>query len=174
MTNNIFLKYLETSDKVSFLETLLSKIPNLSLHIKLPRKTKYGTMTFSLYKNRYYITINNNLKAEFFLYVFLHEYAHVLALLNYGKHIKPHGKIWQAFFFSLLNQAIDKNLFSEKTTEAIKTQFLNTNIYSMRRDILVKNEIGNNNISTNKIYLKDLNVGDVFILDNHKKLEHDF
>ncbi len=44
----------------------------------------------------------------------------------------------------------------------------------MRRDILVKNEIGNNNISTNKIYLKDLNVGDVFILDNHKKLEHDF
>jgi|GEM_PF-2702442 predicted SprT family Zn-dependent metalloprotease len=168
MKNNILIKYLETTERASYVETLLYKVPNLSLYIKNPRKTKYGTMVFSFSKKRYYIIINNNLSPEFFLYVFLHEYAHVLAHLNYGKEIKPHGKIWQDYFFSLLKQAIEKNLFSIKSSNAIKNQFLIPNIYSKQRDILIKNEMENNDCSQKHIYLKNLSIGDVFTLNNQQ------
>jgi len=52
------------------------------------------------------ITVNHNLNKDYFLFVFAHEYAHLLAHIKYGPHKKPHGDEWKNEFSVLLQKLI--------------------------------------------------------------------
>ncbi len=150
-----------------FVESLLKTTPNITIRIVPPRNTKYGTMSFSTTQQRYIITLNSDLTPLFCFYVFLHEFAHVLTHKFQKKQEKPHGKVWQQYFFMLLKQAIDKNLFPENIKRTIIEQLLNNNVYSKHRDFAVKQSMTQRSENqTSTIYLKDLTPNQTFVALN--------
>ena len=75
----------------------------LQIKVVEPRKSKYGD--FKYRKNgTMEITVNNDLNKHQFLLTLIHEIAHQLTHLKYGK-VKPHGKEWKTTFKKLMNPA---------------------------------------------------------------------
>ncbi len=148
-----------------FIVNICSQYPNLTLKIVKPRKTHYGKMQYNKHTNKFTITINNNLKDHLFLYIFLHELAHVQVVSKIKHRIKPHGLEWRYFFFDNLYLAIKENIFPPDISLKIEDVFLKKLIYSQQRDFIIFRSLCElNNIHVE--YLKDLTIGDIFTLEN--------
>ncbi len=158
--HEILQKYLKSSTAVSFVSRLMEVVPNVQLKIVSPRVSKYGTMSYQIHRKMYVISINNNLNPAFFLFVFLHEYAHVLTHLEVGRVAKPHGKEWQLFFFELIKSAIRLKLFDNKISRLIQEEILVPNVYLRQRYLKVERTI---NGQMDKQTLMNLSVGQSFV-----------
>ncbi|NSW44950.1 MAG: SprT-like domain-containing protein [Bacteroidales bacterium] len=158
--------FVKNEKVVEYIDNLVKAIPNLKVKIEPPRHTKLGYMKDDKSKHIYIISLNNNLSPSKFLYVFLHEYAHLLVVKQYKHKNKPHGIEWQQTFFNLLNQAIENQLFHPQITDTIIKQFLKPFIYSKKRDALIIEAINKIDHPTPIIYVKDLNPGSIFQLSN--------
>jgi len=67
------------------------------------RKSKLGDYSWPRAGHPYNeITVNGNLNQEFFLWVLLHECAHLNCHKYYGLSVKPHGHEWQQEYQHLL------------------------------------------------------------------------
>ena len=119
---HILFKFVKNNKVVEHIDQLVNAIPNLSVKIEMPRNTKLGYMKYDVVNNFFIISINNNLSPSKFLYVFLHEYAHLLVAQKY-KNAKPHGYEWQIEFFKLLKEAIQKELFHISIAQTILKEF---------------------------------------------------
>lgn len=157
------LKYVKNEESALFIEELVKKQPHLKFVIVPERKTHVGLMQYHKLRGDFKISVNNNLTPSYFLYVFLHEYAHLLVTLkNPGRRTKPHGKDWQHCFFNLLLQAIEKKLFNASIEKAIQEHFFRKGIYSRERDFMITNIIFEAESQAKRIYLSDLKTGDIF------------
>jgi len=166
------LKYVKNEESALFIEELVAKQPNLKFVIVPERKTHVGLMQYHKLRGDFKISVNNNLTPSYFLYVFLHEYAHLLVTIKkQGKITKPHGKEWQSCFFSLLNQAIERKLFDVVIEKAIQRNFFKKEIYSRKRDFIISNIIFEVESQTKKIFLSDLKIGDIFTANKTLQLK---
>lgn len=67
------------------------------------RVSKLGDYRFpSLDHPRHTITINGDLNPYMFLLVLLHEVAHLLTFVDYGRSVRPHGAEWARHYVQLL------------------------------------------------------------------------
>jgi len=164
-------QFVKNENVVKHIDDLINAIPNLRVKIEIPRLTKLGHMKHDKFKNIYIISINNNLSPSKFFYVFLHEYAHLLVVQQWGHNLKPHGIEWQETFFKLLYQAIEKNLFHPIIANTIVQQFLKPSVYSRKRDSLILETINKIDNPTILTYVKDLNPGSIFQLKNGLQLK---
>jgi hypothetical protein len=156
-----------SNEKIAlFVKTLLSEIPNSKLIFVKPRQTRLGSVCYSKELNKFLIKINNNLDQFSFLYVFLHEYAHILTLKNSKKLPRPHGKLWQQNYFNLLQLAINENLFPDVIANKIKIHLINPQIFSYQRNFKIMDEIDNYLNKEKKLFLKDLLPGETFTYKN--------
>ena len=100
----------------------------IQLCFKAPRGRIYGTYQpkFSERKLIFHqITVNNNLKEDLFLSVFLHELAHFHTFLTYKNKVAPHGVEWKINFQSLLKKFFEQDVFREEKIKLwIKDQIL--------------------------------------------------
>lgn len=81
------------------------------LKINKAREAKLGDFRPGNKVRMHKITVNHNLNKDYFLFVFAHEYAHLLAHLKYGYNKKPHGDEWKNEFGVLLRHLISINAF---------------------------------------------------------------
>ena len=79
--------------------------------ISSPRKTKLGDFKFRY--NRFIVSVNNNLNPYSFLITLTHELAHAFVYKEYKNKVKPHGKIWQLTFKSLMLNFLTPDYFPE-------------------------------------------------------------
>lgn len=90
------------------------------LTITQPRRSKLGDYRLPLapYQN-HKITVNGNLNKYEFLITLLHELAHMLTFINFGRRIQPHGVEWQKTYATLLVPAIDHHYFPEDVSKEL-------------------------------------------------------
>lgn len=90
-----------------------------TLKITPTRKTKVGDYRFDQRNNRHSISINYNLNPYGFLITYLHEVAHMQAMLEYGPKIGHHGAEWKSTFRRLLIMALTINKLPVDITTAL-------------------------------------------------------
>lgn len=74
------------------------------LHVTRERHSKLGDYRWPQPPRHYYheISVNGNLNPYFFLWVLLHEMAHLNNYQRYGTNVQPHGHEWQEEYRRLL------------------------------------------------------------------------
>ena len=80
----------------------------LNLHVKQERRSKLGDYRWPQPRHNYHeISVNGNLNPYMFLWVFLHEAAHLETHMRYTEKVPPHGHEWQAEHAKLLLEMTD-------------------------------------------------------------------
>ena len=87
-------------------------------HITRQRHSKLGDYRWVQPRHPYHeISVNGDLNPYLFLWVFLHEAAHLETHAKHGTRVAPHGHEWQAEYAALLRQHLQ--LFPSETQSAI-------------------------------------------------------
>lgn len=92
----------------------------IQLKITKKRSTKLGDYRAPVQANKVHkITINGDLNPYAFLFVFMHELAHLIVWLEHGHKHSPHGTAWKNAFSGLLLFALGKNFFPKELVPEI-------------------------------------------------------
>jgi len=108
-SNSILSKYI-SANAIHLVNSCWQKYP-FALNISSPRKTKLGDYKLDFITGKHYISINNDLKPDAFLFTFLHEIAHQHTTISYGRSVKPHGEEWRNIYRNLLLLALKNDAF---------------------------------------------------------------
>ena len=107
----LLAKYLPAKCVDNIFEFIVNN--NVQFKIVNKRISKLGDYLF-IPPNRHRITINNNLNLYQFLFVTLHEFAHLKTFENNKrKRLLPHGNEWKTEFRNLLLPCLSKNIFPD-------------------------------------------------------------
>lgn len=90
------------------------------LTITRERKSVLGDYRFEGYGKNHRISINGNLNRYAFLITLLHELAHLVAFVQFGTRITPHGKEWKRVYGEFLHQFLQLGIFPEDIAEEIE------------------------------------------------------
>ena len=78
---------------------------SVHLHITRERHTKLGDYRWPQQRHPFHeISVNGNLNPYFFLWVMLHEMAHLNTREHHGSNVQPHGHEWQEAYRQLILQ----------------------------------------------------------------------
>lgn len=146
---------------VSYVDELLD-YSRVQLKIVRGRSTKYGDYKLPVKGAPSVITINRDLNSFAFLITLVHEVAHALAYIKYGRKIKPHGVEWKNTFRELMQPLLTLSIFPEELLQELNRHMQNpkastgsdTSLFRILRSF-DKHE---------KLYLEDLDYGDRFSL----------
>lgn len=94
--------------------------------ITLPRRSRLGSYKGVRAGGRPVIQINADLKPYTFLLVFLHELAHHVVMINYGRRAKPHGNEWKKSYREMVQPFFDTDIFPADLTVELLRYFRKT------------------------------------------------
>ncbi|MBK6332035.1 MAG: SprT-like domain-containing protein [Bacteroidetes bacterium] len=97
----------------------------IHLKIKRERKTVLGDYRPSFNGKPHTISVNANLNKYHFLITFIHELAHLINYIEFGRSALPHGKEWKQHFSLLLKKFIDLQIFPQDVTFGINRSIHN-------------------------------------------------
>lgn len=98
---------------VEFVFQYLTQTNTVRFIITRERHSKLGDYRWPNKERSYHqITINGNLNPYFFLWVLLHEMAHLDTWKTYRLTVQPHGHEWQSAYASLITQ--HRDIFPEE------------------------------------------------------------
>lgn len=84
----------------------------VKLRIAQSRTTKYGDYKCPHREVAYHqISVNGNLNSYFFLWVLLHEMAHLNTWELYNNRVQPHGREWQEQYRLLIKEYLELGCF---------------------------------------------------------------
>lgn len=93
---------------------------NIHLTLTKARKSILGDYREPTRSEPYHrITVNINLNPYNFLITLVHELAHLVTCVEYGRSVKPHGKEWKANFKNMLIPYLGKNFFPNDVETAL-------------------------------------------------------
>ena len=92
----------------------------ISVRIKHSRASRFGDYHPPQKGKGHKITINHDLNAYAFLITFTHEVAHLTCFLKHGNSVYPHGQEWKREFRYLLIPFIERKIFPDDLTAAVK------------------------------------------------------
>lgn len=96
------------------------------VHLKIVghRHTRHGDYR-RMPDGSHKITVNASLNKYRFLITLIHEIAHLVAIQEYGRGIKPHGKEWKRTFQHLMIPYIRPEIFPSQLLPVIANHFKN-------------------------------------------------
>lgn len=137
------------------------------------RKTKAGDFKVDPYRGTLLISVNHNLNKYAFLITVVHEIAHALVYLEYGRNVKPHGNQWKLKFRELMLPFLGRNVFPDDITRALAGYLQNPKASTGSDHKLVRALRNYDDKPANTIILDDLQDGDIFELQGRIfKREH--
>ncbi|QMU62965.1 MAG: sprT domain-containing protein [Flavobacteriaceae bacterium] len=153
-----FSKYIP--EKAVPLILLLIDTYTINLKIVNERQTKHGDFK-RLPNGELQITVNNNLNPYQFLLTLIHEIAHQVAYLTYGK-IKPHGKEWKQTFQHLILPFLTPEIYPDAILKPLANYLKNPKA-STGSDVNLTLALKGNSAVKGKSFIFDLPLGDIFI-----------
>ncbi len=96
---------------------LLAKY-EVQLRVTKKRISKLGDYNPKTNKTPHKISINGNLNRYAFLIILLHELAHLMNYIKYGRKVNPHGAEWKEEFRSLSSGFLELRVFPENIHSA--------------------------------------------------------
>ncbi|MGV6829847.1 MAG: SprT-like domain-containing protein [Flavobacteriales bacterium] len=162
------------------IETLEKYIPKASvnpvfqlirthkIHLKIvnQRVTRHGDYR-KLANGQHVITVNANLNTYRFLITLIHEIAHLVAFVNYGNMIKPHGLEWKHTFQQLMLPYLRPEVFPLQLLPLLALHFKNPKA-SSDTDIKLSLALKQYDAPNNKNYIFEIPFGAHFKLYNGK------
>jgi len=109
---------------------------NIQFTISKPRQTKLGDFRPSYGGKAARISVNGDLHPYAFLITTVHEFAHLGCHLKHGNKVAPHGKEWKSIYSEMLNLFVEKDVFPEELTTALKIHMANPKAASCSCPIL--------------------------------------
>ncbi len=136
------------------------------LTISRPRKTKKGDFKPDIRGVFHRISVNGNLNKFEFLFVLIHEYAHLVVWKKYGRQVKSHGKEWKYEFQVHLLPFLKMNVFPEDVNRAI-VQYIQDPKAASSTDMVLQKMFKNyDEKNPNEILVEDIPVGEMFVYNN--------
>lgn len=162
------------------IETLEKYIPKASvnpvfqlirthkIHLKIvnQRVTRHGDYR-KLANGQHVITVNANLNTYRFLITLIHEIAHLVAFVNHGNMIKPHGLEWKHTFQQLMLPYLRPEVFPLQLLPLLALHFKNPKA-SSDTDIKLSLALKQYDAPNNKNYIFEIPFGAHFKLYNGK------
>lgn len=107
-------------------EPCFELIKNYGIHLKIvnERQTRHGDYQL-LPNGQHKITVNANLNKYRFLMTLIHEIAHLVTFLKYGKYVKPHGQEWKHTFTCLMLPLLRPEVFPPSLLPLLAKHFKN-------------------------------------------------
>ncbi len=110
----------------------------VQLTITKRRGSKLGDFRSATRNLPHRISVNGDLNKYLFLFVLLHEMAHLIASQRFGKKAKPHGLEWKAIFKELFFTMVPKNSLPESIEAILPVYFDKHTSNSQANEILIR------------------------------------
>ena len=95
------------------------------LTVTRERKSVLGDYRNAVHGKNHRISVNGNLNKYAFLITLIHELAHLLTFDTYGHKVNAHGKEWKHIYSGLLAGFVQRKLFPDDITAALKSSLQN-------------------------------------------------
>ena len=149
-----------------YIKNLLQQY-DVRLSIVKKRVGKLGDYRAPFRANKYHkITINEDLNEYSFLITLIHEIAHMVTFVNYGRNVKSHGEEWKRTYASMLIPLIGQSVFPIELEEVLSNHFINPSASSCRDVNLSKALKKYDKIIDDKVYLESLEENRLFSIHN--------
>lgn len=105
-------------------DDIVGFINEYSIHLKITRErhSKFGDYRLpSAKKPGHTISVNGCLEPAAFLLVMIHELAHMLTFIGYGRRVKPHGTEWQEQYRQLIMRFVEQNCFTPEVSQLLRS-----------------------------------------------------
>lgn len=104
------------------IEQVASMLKKHAVQLKITRErvSKLGDYRPPVKQHSHRITVNGNLGKELLYLVFLHEMAHLLIWIKYGRRVSPHGAQWKQEFGSMLRHAVYMGYIPENLKQPVE------------------------------------------------------
>lgn len=140
---------------------------NFQLRVSKPRRTKLGDYRPPQGKYGYHrISVNGDLNPYAFLWVLVHEVAHLAVFEQYKNRVKAHGVEWQTKFQDLMMPFINAGVFPDELS-AIITESLKRPPASSCADVQLMKALKEYD-ATRPLYVEDLDENELFRTSNGK------
>ncbi|HBS85075.1 MAG: hypothetical protein A2W91_07550 [Bacteroidetes bacterium GWF2_38_335] len=149
------------------------KEKEVHLIITKERNTKLGDYRNPFKEKGHRITVNGDINKFEFLFIFLHEMAHMNTWILYKNRVMPHGQEWKEEFVKILREAVNLKFFPEDVENAIIKGFLSKKGFTAKSDDVVKKLLRNYS-EKKSTTVEDVPENAIFVLKNgrqFKKLE---
>lgn len=141
------------------------------LTITRERKTVLGDYRFAVNGLNHRISINGNLNPYAFLITLLHELAHLVAFIKFGRNIAAHGGEWQQTYSEILGEFLAINAFPQDIAAEVKLTMRRPAAGSCAEDgllrVLRKYDEGNDT----KQLVEDIPENQLFITDDGRMFQ---
>jgi SprT protein len=144
---------------VDLVHEMLLKHP-LDIKIVSERATKHGDFKRTL-KNKFQITINNNLNNYQFLLTLIHEIAHFVTFKQSSR-VKPHGIEWKTNFQHLMLPFINPTIFPEDLLPPLASYLRNPKA-STGSDVKLTYALKQYDENSGKNFIFELQQGSIFL-----------
>jgi SprT protein len=138
------------------------------LTITRPRNSKLGDYRLPRMHENHKISVNGNLNKYEFLITLLHELAHMLTFVTYGRNVLPHGREWQNMYSKLLAPTLLHNYFPQDIAEELK-KTIQQPAASCAGEIGLIRVLKKHNLNqshANLIHVEDVPPGQLFKIEN--------
>ncbi len=157
----ILQKYI-AEKAIPLVEFLINK-HKINLKIVGQRQTKHGDFrTFA--NGRTQITVNNNLNKHQFLLTLIHEIAHHVTHIKFGR-VQPHGKEWKTVFQHLMLPFLQPDIYPKNILPYL-AHYLRNPKASTDSDVNLSLALRGGVAETGKIFIFEVPNGSVFQFKN--------
>lgn len=157
----ILIKYIP-KHAIELVEYLINK-HKINLKIVNQRQTKHGDFrTFA--NGQTQITVNNNLNKYQFLLTLIHEIAHHVTHVKFGR-VQPHGKEWKTVFQHLMLPFLQPEIYPNKILPYL-ARYLKNPKASTDSDINLSLALRNFKAKNGKVFVFEIPNGSLFKFKN--------
>ena len=151
------------SKSINILQSWIDDL-DAKIVISNPRKTKLGD--FKYRKNRFIVSVNNNLNPYSFLITLTHELAHAFVYKKYKNTVKAHGESWQLTYKYMMLNFLNKDCFPDDVLKVLSQYIIKPKASSFSDLDLV--DVLRKYNQRESFVISDIKQGDTFLLPNGK------
>lgn len=154
---------------LSYAMELWKKEP-FSFKTTATRKSKLGDFRYRRDRQVQTITINADLNPYQFLLTYIHEVAHLHAIVKFGIEIAPHGNEWKSTFQKLMDPLLSTHFFPIDLLIPLRKHMTNPKASSSRDLFLLKemSKYDDKSINQEIVFLSDIKPGNRFLLSGRE------
>lgn len=132
--------------------------------LKKSRNSKLGDYRYNPKDKSHTITLNHDLNKYSFLVTYIHEVAHLVTYLEFGKKVSPHGKEWKSNFKRLFIPMLNNEVLPDSVLRTLASHLKNPKASSCADPALYRTLSQFD--EEPKVFLSDITVGSSFKLGN--------
>lgn len=145
----------------------LIKVHGVHLKIVNQRKTRHGDYRL-LPDGGHQITINASSNPYRFLITLIHEIAHLVAFVEYGRRIQPHGQEWKHCFRNLMMPFLHTEIFPDPLLRVVATHFKSPKASSNTDPKLDKALSKYDLWQESELFVSDVSDGELFLFGDNR------